>query len=232
MYFTYLIKCVPTGQVYYGVSFRKGTHPDRLWVDYYTSSTTVHQLISLYGKDAFEVEIRKTFTNPKAAQQWEATVLKRMKVVGDPKWINRHDNISFEPKFGDDNHMRKQESKAALLLTLNANAIQQGFESYSDLRKTHNPAKNSDTAKKIGAWKRGKVWISHIDLNQEKMIDPCELDSFLSKGWVRGKHKIKSTLIGKNQNKIYINNGLTVRAVNVNQLDSYLNSGWSKGRIK
>lgn len=232
MYFTYLIKCKPTGQVYYGVSFRKGTHPDKLWVDYFTSSTTVHQLINQFGKDAFEFEIRKTFTDPKAAQKWEAKVLKRMKVVGDPKWINRHDNISFESKFGDDNHMSKQKSKDALLKTLNANAKQQGFESYSDLRKTLNPAKNPATANKIGSWKRGRVWVSHIDTNQEKMISPHEVDTFLNNGWVRGKHKIKSTLIGKNKNKIYINNGLTVRAVDANQLDEFLSAGWVRGRIK
>lgn len=232
MYFTYLIKCVPTNQFYYGVSFRKGTHPDKLWVDYFTSSTVVHQLINQFGKDAFEFEIRQTFSEPRSAQQWEAKVLKRMKVVGDPKWINRHDNISFEPKFGGDNHMSKQKSKDALLKTLNANAKQQGFESYSDLRKTYNPAKNPVTADKIGSWKRGRVWISHIDSDQEKMICSDEVDKFLSSGWVRGKYKNKSTLTGKNKNKIYINNGLTVRAVDANQVDEFLCAGWVRGRIK
>lgn len=230
MYFTYLIKCLPTNQFYYGVSFRKGTHPGRLWIDYFTSSTTVHQLIDQFGKDAFAFEIRKTFTDPKAAQRWEATVLKRMNVVKDPKWINRHDNISFESKFGDENHMRKQKSKDALIQTLDANAKQQGFESYSDLRKTHNPAKNPITAGKIGAWKRGKIWISNPETSQEKMINPECLPAH--PGWLRGKLQNKKSMAGKHKGKIYINNGLTVRAVNANKIDEYINAGWVRGRIK
>lgn len=230
MYFTYLIKCLPTNQFYYGVSFRKGTHPDRLWVEYFTSSTTVHKLISTYGKDAFEFEIRKTFTDPTAAQHWEAKVLKRMKVVGNPKWINRHDNISFESKFGDDNHMRKQQSKDALIQTLNANAKQQGFESYSDLRKTINPAKNPITANKIGDWKRGKIWISNPETSQEKMIDPAHLPSYPE--WIRGKLKNKKSMAGKHKGKIYINNGLTVKSIPANEIESYIEAGWIRGRIK
>ena len=60
--YTYLIKC-PNGQLYYGSRYavkRKSMNPhEDLWVDYFTSSEKIHQLIEEYGRDAFEVFVDK-----------------------------------------------------------------------------------------------------------------------------------------------------------------------------
>ena len=108
--YTYLIKFKPTGQVYYGVRFAKGCHPNEFWDKYMTSSKVVHQLIEEHGKDSFEYEIRKTFDCADKAIEWESTVLKRMCVVGNNKWLNRTNNKIFESSSGvkkSDEHRRK-----------------------------------------------------------------------------------------------------------------------------
>jgi len=59
-----------------------------LWVKYFTSSPKIKSLITEYGADSFEFEIRKIFKTPERATAWEAKVLKRMKVLENRKWIN------------------------------------------------------------------------------------------------------------------------------------------------
>jgi hypothetical protein len=73
--FTYLIKCIPTNQFYYGVKYSKNCQPSDLWTSYFTSSKYVRSLIGKYGKDAFEFQIRKTFKSQKKAKIWESKVL-------------------------------------------------------------------------------------------------------------------------------------------------------------
>jgi hypothetical protein len=96
MPYTYLIMCIATGQVYYGVRYAKGCHPDDLWSTYFTSSKYVKELITKYGKAAFIYEIRKTFTDAKSARDWEHKVLKRMDVTKRDEFINRTDNKSIQ----------------------------------------------------------------------------------------------------------------------------------------
>ena len=46
-----------------------------------------------YGDNSFIFEIRKTFTNKNKAVEWENKVLRRMKVLDNPKiWLNRTNN--------------------------------------------------------------------------------------------------------------------------------------------
>ena len=87
--YTYLIKCIPTNQVYYGVRFRNKVpaHED-LWTFYFTSSKKVSKLRQQYGNDAFLFEVRKEFDDVEAAFQWEKRVLTRMKVLQSTIWLN------------------------------------------------------------------------------------------------------------------------------------------------
>ena len=60
--YTYLIKHTPTNKVYYGYRSANKVEPHNdLWKAYFTSSTYVKDLISQYGIDSFEFEIRKIF---------------------------------------------------------------------------------------------------------------------------------------------------------------------------
>jgi hypothetical protein len=91
--YTYLVKCIPTGQVYYGLRWRNKVSPELdLWKKYFTSSKKVKALIKIYGKDAFHYEIRKLHKNADDAFTWERKVLIRMKVLEKDIWLN--DNIS------------------------------------------------------------------------------------------------------------------------------------------
>lgn len=88
--FTYLITFLPTGQKYYGVRTKRGCHPGELWQSYYTSSKIVRQLIDEHGKDAFEVEIRKTFVTKAEALLWEHRVLRRLDAARNPLYLNKN----------------------------------------------------------------------------------------------------------------------------------------------
>lgn len=95
--YTYLIKCIPENKFYYGVRFAKNCNPNELWKKYFTSSKYVHSLIEKYGKESFDYEIRKIFSDSESARIWENKVLKRMNVVENNLFINKTDNISFSP---------------------------------------------------------------------------------------------------------------------------------------
>jgi len=90
--YTYLIKFKPTGQFYYGSrskNVRLGLNPeDDLMIRYTTSSSKINDLITKYGLDAFEWEVRRTFDTVEQASDWETRVLKRCKVLESEKWLN------------------------------------------------------------------------------------------------------------------------------------------------
>jgi hypothetical protein len=89
--YTYLIKHRPTGQVYYGVRSANKVDPhEDLWNKYYTSSPKVQKLIEETGKESFDVEVRRVFETKEQAVVWETKVLRRCKVLHDPKWINQN----------------------------------------------------------------------------------------------------------------------------------------------
>jgi hypothetical protein len=96
--YTYLLKHIPTGKVYYGCRFAEGCHPSDFWKKYKTSSKYVKELLLEYGCDSFIYEIRKTFQDKDSARLWETKVLKRMGVINRDDFINMTDNISISPE--------------------------------------------------------------------------------------------------------------------------------------
>ena len=89
--YTYVIRFVPTGQVYYGMrsANRVPAHED-LWCHYFTTSKIVKRLIKEYGKENFLFEVRRVFNTHDEASSWEKKVLTRMKVLKNPKiWLNQ-----------------------------------------------------------------------------------------------------------------------------------------------
>ena len=87
--YTYLIGWSNLNIWYYGVRFRKGCSPSDLWNPYKTSSKHVKEFIKEHG-DPDIIQIRHIFQNKKKAQKWEIKCLRRMKVVKDLKWLNKH----------------------------------------------------------------------------------------------------------------------------------------------
>ena len=93
--YTYLIKCIPTGEVYYGVRYANGCNPSEFWKTYFTSSVHVAKRLKLFGQDAFIFKIRKIFESKLAARTWEDKVLRRLKVTDNPLWLNRSYGMVF-----------------------------------------------------------------------------------------------------------------------------------------
>lgn len=87
--YTYHLFHIPTEKHYYGVRWANKIVPEKdLWVEYFSSSKKVKRLIEEYGKGSFKIEIRKIFNNKFEALSWENRVLKRLKVVENPNWLN------------------------------------------------------------------------------------------------------------------------------------------------
>lgn len=97
--YTYLIGWSSKNVWYYGVRYAKGCHPNDLMNTYFTSSKLVESYIKNDGIPDV-VQIRKTFNDQKDARAWEHKVLRRIKAIHREDFINKTDNISFEPKFG------------------------------------------------------------------------------------------------------------------------------------
>jgi hypothetical protein len=93
--YTYLITHIPTNKKYYGVRYAKGCHPKDLGIKYFSSSKDLLLMIEQEGLESFKFEIRKTFKSKQQACEWEAKVLKRLKVHLNENWINKAHNYTF-----------------------------------------------------------------------------------------------------------------------------------------
>lgn len=99
--YTYLIRWTKLNISYYGVRYAQDCNPSDLWNPYKTSSTHVAEFIAEHGEPDV-VQVRKTFINVPVAQNWEHRVLKRIKAVSSDRWLNRTDNKSIAPQYGED----------------------------------------------------------------------------------------------------------------------------------
>lgn len=88
-FYTYLVRCRPTGKVYYGKRTSRIPAEQDLWKRYQTSSKVVARLITIYGSEAFDYEIRKKFTDQTTMSLWEEKVLKRMNVSEHDQFLNQ-----------------------------------------------------------------------------------------------------------------------------------------------
>lgn len=89
--YTYLIGWSKLNLFYYGVKYGKNCDPDTFWIKYFSSSKKVKELRQTTG-DPDIIQIRRIFSDPKDAIQWESKVLRRMNVLQQNKWLNA--NIS------------------------------------------------------------------------------------------------------------------------------------------
>ena len=109
--YTYLIGWPDHNKWYYGVRYAKGADPADLWNPYTTSSNHVKSFVGEHGDPSVRL-IRRVFEDTISARLWEHRVLKRMRVVGDDRWLNKTDNKSIEPQYGK-NHPHYGKSGAA-----------------------------------------------------------------------------------------------------------------------
>jgi chromatin remodeling complex protein RSC6 len=89
--YTYYLYHKPTGLKYYGSRWANKVSPENdLWINYFSSSKKVNQLIEEYGKDSFHYEIRKLFATKEQCLDWETKFLTKVNAVKNKEWINRH----------------------------------------------------------------------------------------------------------------------------------------------
>jgi hypothetical protein len=109
--YTYLIGWPKLDKWYYGVRYARDCNPADFWVEYFTSSPFVKEMVLEHGDPPVK-QIRKTFKNEKAARLWETKVLKRIKIAKSERWININDRCAPPIKYGDDHAMRRPECRA------------------------------------------------------------------------------------------------------------------------
>ena len=156
--YTYLIKHIPTGKMYYGVRYAMNCQPSDLWNTYFTSSKKVKTLIEETGKDSFEYEIRKTFSSVDDAREWEHRVLRRMNALGRDDFLNMTNGKSLPPRYGP--HSEETKRKMSKPRTVK-------FKPASDERKQ----KVSKALKGIPRSEEVKDKISKSNLGKSKSLE-------------------------------------------------------------
>jgi hypothetical protein len=116
--YTYLIGWPDHNKWYYGVRYADNCHPSDLWNPYKTSSKAVQAYISLYGDPSIK-QIRRVFSCKELARIWENKVLKKLNVVFDNKWLNKTNNKSIAPLYGEDHPNFKRRGKDSPLFEKN-----------------------------------------------------------------------------------------------------------------
>jgi hypothetical protein len=211
--FTYLIKHIPTGKVYYGLRYAKKCHPSDLWTTYFTSSYDVEKLIEKDGKDAFLFEVRKTFNDTKKAIEWEKRVLRRMKAIQRTDFINRnipgssmfvHSEETKEkmrkPKptgFGDKLKGNKHASvtKGVPKTKEHAENISRGKKGKAPFKGKDHPRygkkKSNEELLKMSLSMKKKKWMNN-GINCA-FVEPNDIETYLSRGYTMGRGSLKFT---------------------------------------
>jgi len=114
--YTYLIGWSSHNRYYYGVRYAKDCNPNDLWVSYFTSSKYVKDFVELYG-DPDVIQIRKTFCTVDGARFWEHKVLKRLKVVNNPIFLNESDGLSISLEASRQKKSHRTRQKMSLYHT-------------------------------------------------------------------------------------------------------------------
>lgn len=78
-----------------------------------------------------------------------------------------------------------------------------------------------EVKEKVSAGLRNRVWINNGEIS--KTVKDYELDSYLAKGFVRGKLPC---------NRCWVNNGIIGKQVKAAELETYLANGFVKGMLK
>lgn len=208
--YTYLIKHIPSGKVYYGLRYAKNCHPSDLWIKYFTSSKDVKQMIKSDGAHSFLVQIRKTFVDRAAAIKWEITVLRRMKVIRRDDFINRSIPGSSFFTMSEEQKQKLRKPKPT--------GFGKHLEGNRHWEKMVGVPKTKEHCENISKGKKGKNFGRVGEL--APMFGVVRPDS--------DKEKIRQTKLS--QHKKWMNNGINSAFVNTTDVDLYLREGYTMGR--
>lgn len=106
--YAYLIGWTKLRKFYYGIQYGNKivvANPNNLWKTYFTSSSEVGLIREREGEPDL-IEVRRIFTSALKAKQWEEKVIRRMRMVKSPLWLNKGNNGSFKNIIMDENQRR------------------------------------------------------------------------------------------------------------------------------
>jgi hypothetical protein len=167
--FSYYLYHRLTGLKYYGIKHANGCNPSDLWTKYFSSSIRVKQLITEYGKDSFDVKIRKTFNSSHDALIWEHKVLRRLNASQNPTWINRHNGGNkFRSPISHTDKTKQLISKKT-----------KGRKFSDDHRKKISEASLTDRKhRKQAGWKMPLTAVDNMLLTRQRKIDSGEINPY------------------------------------------------------
>lgn len=93
--------------------YAKNCNPSDLWVSYFTSSKEVAKIRIESGEPDI-IQIRKTFKNPKTAQDWEYKVLTRLDVWNNNRMLNKGTHKLFHKNDGSTSKLISKNTKLAM----------------------------------------------------------------------------------------------------------------------
>jgi hypothetical protein len=167
--FTYYLYHKPTGLKYYGVRHTKTANPSELWTTYFSSSTKVKELISQFGTESFEFQIRKVFGTSKEALLWEHKFLTKINAANNKQWINRHNGGS---KFrAPVSHTEKTKNKIKRKLT----GITRSAKTKDRMAES---AKNREEKKRKEGWKMPKSSIEQALATRAERIASGKINPY------------------------------------------------------
>ena len=156
--FTYLVGWSNLDKWYYGVRYCNQSNPVDLWSIYFTSSLKVKEYRNIYGEPDV-IQVRKIFTNPMEALDYEQKVLKKLKIKTNNRWLNE---AIGKPSFKGRKHTKETIQKMK-------KPKSEGFG--EKVKKSNLGKKRSDQTKinisnsKKGFASRSKTWIFSFNDN-------------------------------------------------------------------
>jgi hypothetical protein len=192
--YTYLIGWTSIDKWYYGVEYakneKKTANPQNLWKTYFTSSNYVEEMRKEYG-DPDIIQVRKTFDCPKKALEWELKVLKKMNVITNKKFINKHTGNKFESQKGipKPESMKRKTSERMLGNTVwsgrkhkEETKVKIKNSNKNKLRSVETKRKCSESAKMRSA-ELVALHVFHLRKNAHKILKPLEYNGITYFGY-------------------------------------------------
>jgi hypothetical protein len=186
--YCYFIGWPELNKFYYGVKFGTGANPKTFWKTYFTSSELVSQYRQQYGEPSI-IKVRKIF-NPAvygsldnaqlAATLHENTVIRRMNMVPEERFLNCSNNVCHRTGERMTNHTKYRIEKFGQYHSI------EGLESMREFNKIYSKLNNP--------MNRPEVKEKHLDAIAQKIGYPSHLEYLNTIKFAFEKYKtIKTT---------------------------------------
>ncbi len=224
--YTYFLKHKVSGKKYYGSRTAKGCKPEELWSKYFSSSKIIKNIIQEEGKDIFQFEVRKVFSNKKLCRLFEAKFLTKINAAKRDDWYNQTNGDGNFSRAGiiDSDITRKRKSLAKLgkqkseTHKRNIGISNIGKHSFPHTEETKKKISNSllgeknhffgkrhsfETKEKIGDASRkraiGRRWMKNLELHSAKWVLADQVENYKSQGYIFGQFSKKKTKISRSK---------------------------------